>query len=56
MHAVTPRVVAIAVRIAMTVWITNFHFSLFIVLVFKLVSFRGLGTDDADFTIILIGS
>ena len=34
MHAVTPRVVAIAVRIAMTVWITNFHFSLFIVLVF----------------------
>ena len=30
MHAVTPNVVAIAVKIAMTVWMMNFQVSFFI--------------------------
>ena len=35
MHAVTPSVVAIAVKIAMTVWMMNFQVSFFISISFK---------------------
>ena len=38
MHAVTPRVVAIAVKMAMTVWMMNFQVSFFMVL-FSLLSY-----------------